>query len=99
MMPWAVTWWMSSRPSGATIFLPTECDGIDAHRQARQPPHHRHVGEVDEVAVRIAEVGLHAAQAEDDAVVAAEATYSQAFSDSSSVMPMPRLNSTGNSCC
>ena len=27
------------------------------------------------------------------------ATYSTAFSDSSSVMPMPRLNSTGNSCC
>ena len=28
-----------------------------------------------------------------------EATYSQALSDSSSVMPMPRLKSTGKSCC
>ena len=44
---------------------------IDAHRQPRQALDHRHVREVDEVAVRIAEVGLHAAQAEDDAMVAA----------------------------
>ena len=28
-----------------------------------------------------------------------EATYSQALSDSSSVMPMPRLKSTGSSVC
>ena len=44
---------------------------IDAHRHARQALDHRHVREVDEVAVRVAEVRLHAAQAEDDVAVAA----------------------------
>jgi hypothetical protein len=35
---------------------------VDAHRQPCPPPHHRHMGEVDQVAVRVAEQRLDAAQ-------------------------------------
>ncbi len=42
---------------------------IDADRHARQAFHDRHVREVEEVAMWIAHVRLHAAQAEDDFVV------------------------------
>ena len=38
--------------------------------QPREPLHHGHVSEVDEVAVRIAEIRLHAAQTEADPAVA-----------------------------
>ena len=44
--------------------------GVNADWHPRQPPHHRHVSEVDEVAMRIAHVGLDAPAREDDFVVA-----------------------------
>src|SRR5258706_1074353 len=43
---------------------------IDANRHACKALDHRHLREIDQVAVRIAEVRLHAAQAEDDVAVA-----------------------------
>ena len=57
------------------------------HTGGASAPHDRHVREVDEVAVRIAVVRLHAARQPVMRLLPAEAMYSQAFSDSSSVMP------------
>src|SRR5579859_1804241 len=43
---------------------------VDAHRHAGQPPDRGNLGKIHEIAMRIAEVGLHAAQPEDNVVVA-----------------------------
>src|SRR5581483_1287115 len=55
---------------GSRSSRPDRMRGIDTHRHAGKTPHHRDVGEVDEVAMRIAHVRLHTAEAEHDAMVA-----------------------------
>ncbi len=57
-------------PSGARSRRPDGVRRVDADGQAREPLDDGHVREVDEVAVRVAEVRLDAAQAEDDLRVA-----------------------------
>ena len=44
--------------------------GVDAHGQMGQPPNHRNMGEINEIAVRITQVSFHAAKAKDDVVIA-----------------------------
>ena len=43
--------------------------GIDAYREARETLHDRHVPKIDEVSVRVAQVRLDTAEAEDDPAV------------------------------
>ena len=68
---------------------------VDADRKAREPLDDGDVREVDEVAVRVAEVRLDAARPKTICVFPSEARYSAALSDSFSVIPKPALHEDG----
>ena len=55
---------------GPAVATADRVRGIDAHRQVGEVAHCRHVAEIHQIAVRIAQIGLHATQAENDIAIA-----------------------------
>src|SRR6516162_9501601 len=56
-------------PVGRRLATADGVGWIDAYRQPRQSLNHRNLCDVDEIAMRIAEVRLHATQAEHDSAI------------------------------